>query len=273
MIENILILLLMTLLLCFATKQLEPIVQEGCGLIRMGKGHSFAFDMQLFAVTLPSDPSTSSATVGKDYLLYINTGTVAAPVWTLIGGQRGASLSQSAEEIDVGHKTSGGWTDTLAGMRSWSIDLDGLILLQDEGIAALRKAFAQGKKVNIKFRYPDDTYQVGWASLTDFSSEAPHDGEATLSGTLSGSGPLSNIAVVVSKAAATDQTFDFDEKAKVKAVTKAGGAAVAAENYVTDYGEITIESTYFATLTVGEHLLYAELTIGGNALIAVVITD
>ena len=37
--------------------------------------------------------ATSTATAGKDYLIYLNTGTTeAAPTWTLLGGQRSGVL-------------------------------------------------------------------------------------------------------------------------------------------------------------------------------------
>lgn len=153
----------------------------------------FNFDQQLFAVTLPDNPSTSAATVGKDYLLYVNTGTVATPVWTMIGGQRGSSLSRSADSIDVSHKTSGGWKSTKAGLRGWSIDLDGLCLLSDTGLEALETAFNAGKEVHLKFEYPDEKYRTGWAAITDLSIDTPHDGEASLKGTLEGNGALSDL--------------------------------------------------------------------------------
>lgn len=144
-------------------------------------------------VTLPVNPSVSSATVGKDWLLYVNTGTVAAPVWTLIGGQRGSSLSRTADEIDVSHKTSGGWKSSKAGLRGWSIDLDGLVLLTDAGLEALEVAFSTGAEINVKFEYPDKKFRTGWGSITDLSIETPHDGEASLSGTITGNGALSDL--------------------------------------------------------------------------------
>jgi TP901-1 family phage major tail protein len=142
-------------------------------------------------LTLPENPSVSSASVGKDFLLKINTGTAGTPTWTLIGGQRSASLSRSADEIDVSNKTNDGWKATKAGLRSWSIDLDGLVLLRDTGLAALEQAFMDGAEVNVQLLYPDATAQTGWGSLTDFSMESPHDGEATIKGTISGNGALS----------------------------------------------------------------------------------
>lgn len=144
-------------------------------------------------VTLPVNPSVSSATVGKDWLLYVNTGTVAAPVWTLIGGQRGSSLSRTADEIDVSHKTSDGWKSSKAGLRGWSIDLDGLVLLTDAGLEALEVAFSTGAEINVKFEYPDKKFRTGWGSITDLSIETPHDGEASLSGTITGNGALSDL--------------------------------------------------------------------------------
>lgn len=142
-------------------------------------------------LTLPTNPNVSSGEVGKDFILKINTGTAEVPVWTTIGGQRGASLSRSADEIDVSSKTSDGWKATKAGLRSWSIDLDGLVILNDTGAQALEQGFNAGKEVNLQLLYPDGTAQTGWGSITDLSLDAPHDGEATTKGTVSGSGALS----------------------------------------------------------------------------------
>lgn len=141
-------------------------------------------------INLPDNPSVSSAEVGKDFLLSINTGTAIAPVWTLVGGQRSGSLSRTADEVDVSHKTSGGWKAVKAGLRGWSVDLDALIILDDTGLNALEYAYDNGKEINIQYKYPDGTVQTGWGSITDFSVEAPHDGEATVKGTISGNGPL-----------------------------------------------------------------------------------
>lgn len=141
-------------------------------------------------ITLPENPSQMSAVVGKDFILNVNTGTVEVPVWTIVGGQRTTSLSRSADEIDISHKTSGGWKSVKAGLRSWSIDLDGLVLLEDTGLKALEYAFMNAKEINIQLVYPDKSTQTGWGSLTDFSLDTPHDGEATIKGTIGGNGPL-----------------------------------------------------------------------------------
>lgn len=136
--------------------------------------------------------ATSTATAGKDYLIYLNTGaTEAAPTWTLLGGQRSGDLNREADEIDASHKTSGGWKSTLPGMRSWSIDLETVYLAGDTGAKFLEAAFLAGKQVHVKFEYPDKSFVTGWGSITECSLSTPHDDVATLKGTISGDGPLS----------------------------------------------------------------------------------
>ena len=229
------------------------------------------------AITLPTNPSVSSASVGKDFLLSVNTGTVAVPIWTLIGGQRGASLSRSADEIDVSHKTSGGWKSTKAGLRSWGIDLDGLVILADAGLAALEYAFMNGLEINVQLLYPDGSYQTGWGSLTDFSQEAPHDGEATLKGTISGNGALSArtpsispLTVTVSKAAATDQTFAILPATTTVTDVKNGAATLTVTtNYTYSAGALVVKGTYLGGLTVGVHTL--TITTGDGATLSVTV--
>lgn len=136
--------------------------------------------------------ATSTATAGKDYLIYLNTGTTeAAPTWTLLGGQRSGDLNREADEIDASHKTSGGWKSTLPGLRSWSIDLETVYLAGDTGAKFLEAAFLAGKQVHVKFEYPDKSFVTGWGSITECSLSTPHDDIATLKGTISGDGPLS----------------------------------------------------------------------------------
>lgn len=136
--------------------------------------------------------ATSTATAGKDYLIYLNTGTTeAALTWTLLGGQRSGDLDREADEIDASHKTSGGWKSTLPGLRSWSIDLETVYLAGDTGAKFLEAAFLAGKQVHVKFEYPDKSFVTGWGSITECSLSTPHDDVATLKGTISGDGPLS----------------------------------------------------------------------------------
>lgn len=136
----------------------------------------------------------SVATTGKDYLIYLNTGeTEATPTWTLLGGQRSGDLTRKADSIDASNKTSGGWKSSLAGLREWSIDLESVVILNDAGSQFLEDAFNDGQLVHVKFEYPDKKFRTGWAAVTDFSLSTKYDDAATIKGTLSGNGPLSEL--------------------------------------------------------------------------------
>lgn len=136
----------------------------------------------------------STAENGLKYLLYVNTGTdEKSPTWTVIGGLRSNDLSRQAEEIDASHKTSGGWKTTIPGLRSWSVELEAVILKGDKGAQFLEEAFNAGEQVHVKFEYPDKSYRTGWGALTECSISVPHDDVATISGTINGDGPLSDV--------------------------------------------------------------------------------
>jgi TP901-1 family phage major tail protein len=130
-------------------------------------------------------------TRGQDYFLYINTATVASPSWQLIGGQRDATLNRGTEEIDVTDKNNSGWKENLAGLRSWSIDLDMLVELGDTGLTKLEDVFHTNQaQAHIKLEDADLNTYIGLCTITDFSWGLPLADAATASVSLSGSGEL-----------------------------------------------------------------------------------
>lgn len=145
--------------------------------------------------TFPSrSEASNTATAGKDYLIYLNAGeSDTNPTWLLLGGQRSGDLTRQADEIDASSKTSSGWKSTIPGLRNWSLDLESVYLAGDKGAKFLEASFFAGKQVHIKFEYPDKSYVTGWGSVTECSLSTLHDDVATLSGTISGDGPLSEL--------------------------------------------------------------------------------
>ena len=231
------------------------------------------------AVNLPVNPSPSQATVGKDYLLYINTGTPTTPTWTLIGGQRAGTLNRKAEVIDASNKTTGGWKQSLPGLLSWSIALDGLVLLQDLGIQALEVAFNAAQQVEVQFVYPDNTYRTGWASITELSIDNQYNQAATLKGTLDGVGPLSELCPAVSPASATvsipgaaDTVFQIAPTYSTIASVTNGATAIPATDYTYSNGAFTLKGTYIATLTAGTDTITITDGNGNTATITLTVT-
>lgn len=131
---------------------------------------------------------------GVDFVINVNTGTVELPTWTLVAGQRNATLTMSTDEVDITSKNSNGWHEGLPSIRSWSIEFDALLIEDDDGLAAIEDAFMNGTQVQVQIVTPAGNKYDGNATLTDFSYEGPYDGEATASGTLTGSGALTKTA-------------------------------------------------------------------------------
>lgn len=109
---------------------------------------------------------------GLDVLIKING--------KVVGGQRNASLEISVETMDATHKLSGGWSEKIAGLMSWTPSLDGIYVTDDEGLGLLEKALFDKKAVDLVFfqGVEGDTYSFGYegkAILTSLSYEAGQD--------------------------------------------------------------------------------------------------
>ena len=239
----------------------------------------------LDTLDLPKNPSTSEATLGKDHLLYVDNSTTATPVWNLVGGQRGADLTQDADSIDTSHKTSGGWKSAAAGMRSWKLEYSGLAVMGDDGLTILEACYRQGKAAHIKLEYPDGSYRTGWAAVTSFSLSAPHDGAATLKSTLSGQGAISQVVTptkatmdkttgTFSKAAAADLTFTISPNTETlrSVMNSADEVLTKGTDYTYTSGTFVIKKEYLANLTNGTATVNVNASTAAFAL-TITVTD
>lgn len=126
---------------------------------------------------------------GVDVLLKVKKDSNYIP----IGGQKGASLSRSAETIDVTDKNSQGWAESIVGIKSWSVDCDGFVCLSDDAYELLETAFEERKPIDIEIKVGDDETgftRTGSAVITDFPEEYPSDDAVTFSISLQGASPL-----------------------------------------------------------------------------------
>lgn len=133
---------------------------------------------------------------GVNFLLYVNTGTEAVPVYTKIAGQKGGSFTRSTDTIDLTSKDNVGWQDEDYGVASWSIEADGLLVEDDAGYSALEDAFDNKEFVLVRWETAAGNKYEGQAIISDFSTEAPYDDNATYSITLNGKGQYTKTAAV-----------------------------------------------------------------------------
>ncbi len=139
----------------------------------------------------PVRPEVNEKLLGKNVLVFLNYGesaTEAAPVWALLGGQRSASFTASAEEIDVSDKTSGGYGETLPGLKTTELEMELVIKTNDETVAQLYEAFDAGEAVDI-LRWAKNGRSIrNWYSITEMNEEAAHEDGAILTVSLKGLG-------------------------------------------------------------------------------------
>lgn len=133
---------------------------------------------------------------GIDFIVSVNTGTDAVPVWTKVGGQRGATLNRSADTLDSTSKDSNGWKENEYSFKEWGIDSEGLLLDSDVGYSELEDAFMNAVKVKIQMVTASGKKYEGMSLVTDFPIEAPYDDLATYSVTFTGDGELTIVPAV-----------------------------------------------------------------------------
>lgn len=131
-----------------------------------------------------------AATSGVSFLVKINTGTDASPVWTTIAGQRDATLNMSIDEIDITSKDSSGWHEGLPSIRNWSVDFDALLIEADAGQVAVEAMYLNKTQVKVEVLTVAGTTYIGKATLTDLKYGMPNDAEVTFAGTFMGTGAL-----------------------------------------------------------------------------------
>jgi TP901-1 family phage major tail protein len=124
---------------------------------------------------------------GVDVLLKASVG--AEGVKSVIGGQSGATLNRSTNIIEVTSKDGQGWAESIAGIKSWSIDCEGFLVLNDAGLEALEMAWENGTEIEVELEYNGSVY-TGSALISDFPNEFPQDDAVTFSLSLTGTGAL-----------------------------------------------------------------------------------
>lgn len=125
------------------------------------------------------------------FLVKVNTGTAELPVWTAVGSQRDAKLNRDMGTVDVSTKSSGGWEESMAGNRSWSIEANALYVPDDTAYEALEDAWDARSTVHVQVEEANgDTYD-GDAYITSFPKSFPNSPEAvTIDVTFKGTGAL-----------------------------------------------------------------------------------
>lgn len=129
---------------------------------------------------------------GVDILVMVDTGTTEAPAWTAVAKQRGASLKEKSDTIDVTSKDSNGNKEFEYGLYSWNVSCDGLFVVDDTAYEKLKTAMRD--KVKVKLRIKEGTItEEGTALVTSRELEGPYEKDATYQVEFQGTGALTKV--------------------------------------------------------------------------------
>lgn len=116
----------------------------------------------------------------------------------ILGGQTGSTLNRESATIDTTDKTSGGFTTSIAGLISWSVDCDGFVVLGDSAFELIEDAFMSRKEIDVEIRVGANseaegvTYS-GSGYIVDLPLEFASDSAVTYALSISGASPLEKV--------------------------------------------------------------------------------
>lgn len=107
----------------------------------------------------------------------------------IVGGQQGASLVRQSAVIDITNKINSEWVENLTGTKSWSINCNGLYLVNSKSLDLIEEAFLNNRPVEISFTIGDKKYS-GVCLIVDFPVSAIFNTQFKYSMRLLGTGAL-----------------------------------------------------------------------------------
>jgi TP901-1 family phage major tail protein len=128
---------------------------------------------------------------GVDILILVEGATPGT--FITVGGQRGATLTEEAETIDITSKDSNGMQEFDYGFGSWKVKADGLYIKNEAGYALLKDKMRAKQPVKLRISEQGTPTEEGSAIITSRELEMPYDGEVTYSVEFQGSGALTEV--------------------------------------------------------------------------------
>lgn len=113
----------------------------------------------------------------------------------VIGGQQGATFSRQASIIDITNKINGEWEEYLTGSKGWSINCNGLYLINSHSLEELENAFLTNRPIEITFSIGNKNYR-GMGLVVDCPIHAIFNEQFKYSIKVLGTGELESVVKI-----------------------------------------------------------------------------
>lgn len=134
----------------------------------------------------------SQKVAGVDVLVSVMVGAVK----TVIGGQSGATLSLETNLVETTSKDDAQWASSVPGVRSWSIETEGFMVVNDKAQEALENVWLTNGSMDAEINFPSGKKYTGKILIESQSFEMPQDDAVSFSASFTGTGPLTIVKAV-----------------------------------------------------------------------------
>lgn len=130
---------------------------------------------------------------GARYLLLVNTGTPAVPVYEAVGSQRDGSIEEKSDNVDYSSKNSRAQRVGY-GRYASTLSLDHLYVPADAGYLALQAANRNGDMILVAREEDEVALEIATAKVDSVSRSYPDQGESVVSVALTVDGEWAEVA-------------------------------------------------------------------------------
>ena len=106
-----------------------------------------------------------------------------------LGGQQDAQLVRSMTPINITNRIDDEWSNSIAGIKSWSINCAGMHIKDSVSFEILENAFNTGSPIEVVLKGNEHEYK-GRALITSFPVSAPYSSTCIYNLGLTGCGAL-----------------------------------------------------------------------------------
>ena len=110
----------------------------------------------------------------------------------IVAGQLNVGLQRGQSPIDITNKITGVWRESLAGLKTWSLECSGVYVKDSQSLSLLEEAFMNNAIIEVIISRNDKQYK-GKCLITNFPLKAEYNNYYKYSVSLLGDGELKEI--------------------------------------------------------------------------------